>query len=158
MTKKVLTIITMVISTLILFDSCEKEENEENEGNETMNSSYNDNESHNMGQNCMNCHIQGGDGEGWFVVAGTVYDSLKTATFPNSTVKLYSGPNGSGNLVATIEVDGLGNFYTTNSINFGNGLYTSASGNTTTQHMNSSISTGNCNSCHGESVDRIWTK
>ena len=106
----------------------------------------------------MNCHVQGGDGEGWFVLAGTVYDSLKTSTLPNSTVKLYSGPNGTGNLVATIEVDGLGNFYTTNSINFGSGLYTSATGNTTTKHMNTAITTGNCNSCHGGSVDRIWTK
>ena len=155
MTKKVLTIITMIISTLILFESCEKEENE---GNEEMNSSYNDTESHNMGQNCMSCHIQGGDGEGWFTVAGTVYDSLKTSTLPNSTVKLYSGPNGTGTLIATIEVDGLGNFYSTNSINFGGGLYTSATGNTTTKHMNTSITTGNCNSCHGGSVDRIWTK
>lgn len=155
MTKKVLTIVTMMISTLLLFESCEKEEDE---GNEKMTSSYNDTESHNMGQNCMNCHIQGGDGEGWFTVAGTVYDSLKTSTLPNSTVKLYSGPNGTGNFVATIEVDGLGNFYTTNSINFGNGLYTSAAGNTTTKHMNTSIATGNCNSCHGASVDRIWTK
>jgi cytochrome c553 len=155
MTKKVLTIIMVVISTLVLFESCEKEEDG---GNETKNSSYNDNESHNMGQNCMNCHKQGGDGEGWFVVAGTVYDSLKTSTYPNSTIKLFSGPNGTGNLVTTIEVDGLGNFYTSNSINFGNGLYTSASGNTTANHMNSSITTGNCNSCHGESIDRIWTK
>ena len=155
MTKKVLMILTMMISTLFLFESCEKEENE---GNETMISSYNETESHNMGQDCMSCHVQGGDGEGWFVVAGTVYDSLKTSTYPNSTIKLYSGPNGTGNLVTTIEVDGLGNFYTTNSIDFGNGLYTSASGNTTTMHMNTSITTGNCNSCHGESIDRIWTK
>ena len=155
MTKKVFIIITMMISTLLLFESCEKEENE---GNELMNSSYNETESHNMGQDCMSCHKQGGDGEGWFVVAGTVYDSLKTSTYPNSTVKLYSGPNGTGTLVATIEVDGLGNFYSTNNIDFGSGLYTSARGNTTTKHMITSINTGNCNSCHGESVDRIWTK
>ena len=155
MTKRILIIVTLMISTLLLFESCEKEEDE---GNEKMNSSYNDDESHNMGQDCMSCHVQGGDGEGWFSVAGTVYDSLKTSTLPNSTIKLYSGPNGTGNLVATIEVDGLGNFYTTNNINFSDGLYTSASGNTATIHMNSSITTGNCNSCHGAGVDRIWTK
>lgn len=144
-----------MISTLLLFESCEKEEDE---GNEEMISSYNETESHNMGQDCMICHKQGGDGEGWFVVAGTVYDSLKTSTYPNSTVKLFSGPNGTGNLVATIEVDGLGNFYSTNNIDFSSGLFTSVSGNTATEHMNSSITTGNCNSCHGESVDRIWAK
>lgn len=155
MTKRTLIFLTMMISTFILFESCEKEENE---GNEQMTSSFNETESHKMGQNCMNCHIQGGDGEGWFVVAGTVYDSLKTSTLPNSTVKLYSGPNGTGNVVAIIEVDGLGNFYYTNSINFGDGLYTSAKGNTTTIHMNTPITTGNCNSCHGASVDRIWAK
>ena len=77
-------------------------------------SSTHDDESHNMGQNCLNCHKSGGSGEGWFSLAGTVYDSLKTATLPNSTVKLYSGPNGTGSLIGIIEVDGLGNFYTTN--------------------------------------------
>jgi len=155
MIKRILTYLTIMIIALLLFESCEKEENE---SNEQMTSSYNETESHNMGQNCMNCHVQGGDGEGWFVVAGTVYDSLKTSTLPNATVKLYSGPNGTGNLVTTIEVDGLGNFYTTTSINFGEGLYTSAKGNTTTIHMNTRVTTGNCNSCHGASVDRIWAK
>ena len=152
MNKKILVIMIMVISTMVVLQSCKKDENE------TKISSYNDTESHNIGQNCMNCHYSGGSGEGWFTLAGTVYDSLKTSPYPNTTIKLYSGPNETGNFLGTIEVDGLGNFYTTNQIEFGNGLYPSASGNTTTKRMVTPVISGQCNSCHGQSVDRIWTK
>ena len=154
MNKRVLTILIMMTSFLFVNSSCDKDD----DGNEKMQSNYNGDESHNTGQNCMNCHLQGGDGEGWFIIAGSVYDSLKTSSYPNSLINLYGGPNGTGGLVAAIEVDGLGNFYTTNEINFGNGLYTSASGNTSTEHMNMPITSGHCNSCHGGSVERIWTK
>ena len=57
-----------------------------------------------------------------------------------------------------IQVDGKGNFYTTETIDFGEGLYTLAEGNTNTEHMNSKITSGQCNSCHGISTDRIWIK
>ena len=106
----------------------------------------------------MGCHASGGSGEGWFSVAGTVYDSLKTSTYPNATVRLFTGPNGTGNLELTVEVDALGNFYTTENIDFGNGLYTSVEGNSDIIHMNSIVTTGQCNSCHGVSTDRIWTQ
>lgn len=152
MNKKILAITIMVLSTMVLSQSCEKEENE------TKISSCNDTESHKIGQDCMNCHYSGGSGEGWFTIAGTVYDSLKTSPYPNATIKLFSAPNETGNLIGTIEVDGLGNFYTTNQIEFGNGLYTSVSGNTTTRHMVTPITSGQCNSCHGQSADRIWIK
>ncbi len=156
MKRKVMTIVA-IISSLILFQSCE-DDDFEGGGNEEKISSYNEMESHKTGENCMECHKSGGNGEGWFNIAGTVYDALQTSPFPNTTVKLYSGPNATGNLVAVIEVDGLGNFYTTNNIDFGNGLFVSVIGNQTTENMVSSISSGKCNSCHGVNTDRIWTK
>lgn len=136
------------------FQAC----NHADEGNKKMVSKNFESESHNMGQNCMNCHKSGGEGEGWFNVAGTVYDSTKTNTYPNGTVKLYTGPNGTGNLVATIAVDNLGNFYTTESVSFGSGLYPAVQGKNTVQYMGSATSTGQCNSCHGVSTDKLWSK
>jgi hypothetical protein len=51
----------LFISLMILFiSSCKKNENE------TKISSNGDSESHNMGQNCMSCHVSGEKGEGWF--------------------------------------------------------------------------------------------
>jgi hypothetical protein len=145
--------LVFILTSLLIISSCEKE----NE-NETNISTYGSQKSHNMGQNCMNCHKSGGPGEGWFQAAGTVYDSTGNATYPNATVKLYSGPNGTGNLKYTIQADGKGNFYTTESIDFSGGLYPAVSGTQGTQYMGSSISMGQCNSCHGNTTNRIWTK
>lgn len=139
----------------VVFVSCDKD----SDGNETMISRHYDNESHKDGQDCMSCHQSGGRGDGWFVVAGTVYDAALSDPNPNGTIKLYEGPLDSGNLVRTIEVDGKGNFYTTENIDFGNGLYTSVtSSNGNVKVMNSPITDGACNSCHGSSVDRIWVE
>ena len=144
---------TAVCGAMLFFASCEK-----NENNETKISSYNETESHNMGQNCMSCHKQGGSGEGWFTLAATVYDSLQTSPYPNSTIKLYTGPNGTGTLKHTIEVDGNGNFYTTQEVNFDAGLYPVVSSNNGTNYMSSPIYSGNCVSCHGNSTSKIWAK
>lgn len=152
MKKEILNILIVAVMVLIAFQSCEDDENE------TKISSYNSDESHKAGQNCMICHVSGGDGEGWFTVAGTVYENGLTSVLPNATVKLYADSNGAGELVATIEVDEKGNFYTTKVVNFGTGLFTLVEGNTTTKNMYSSITSGKCNSCHGVSTDRIWTE
>ena len=155
MKKKILIWIIMIVGILILLPSCESDENE---GNEEKVSSYNETESHKMGQNCMSCHKSGGEGEGWFNLAGTVYEGDRSTTYPNTTVKIYDEPNGVGSLISTIEVDGLGNFYTTNNIDFGNGLYVSVSGDTETIYMIGPVTSGQCNSCHGTSTDTIWTR
>jgi hypothetical protein len=136
------------------FISCENDEFE----NETEISSYNSSESHNAGQNCMDCHNPGGSGESAFIIAGTVYDSTITSVYPNSTIKLYTSPNGTGTLKTTVQVDKYGNFYTTEYVDFEYGLYPSAEGELTTKYMSSAITTGQCNSCHGVSTDRIWTR
>jgi len=140
------------ISSLLFLFSCKKNEKATNI------SSYNETESHNMGQNCMNCHKSGGDAEGIFQAAGTVYDSTLSVTLPNTTVYLYTEQGGNGTLKHTVEVDGLGNFYTTESIDFGDGLYPTIKGATTSKHMSSPITSGQCNSCHGVSTSKLWTK
>lgn len=88
-------------------------------------SSTNSNKSHNIVQNCMNCHKPGGDGEGIFRVVGTVYDSLLINTNANGFIDLYTRLNGGGTFVKRIAVDPKGNFYTTVIIGLGNGLYPS---------------------------------
>jgi len=85
-----------------------------------------------------------------------VYDSLLTTPIANRTIKLYTGPNSTGTLIKTIQVDGRGNFYTTEAIDFSSGLYPSVQGNSTTKHMGSSLSNGSCMSCHGVSTSKIW--
>ena len=154
MKKKPIITICLILSLSIVFISCDEEEFGENE---TLISHHSENESHNNGQNCMNCHTEGGSGDGWFTIAGSVFDPLNADPYPNATVKLYTEPKGSGTLIKTIEVDGKGNFYTTENVDFANGLYTSLTAtNGNVIHMNSSISTGQCNSCHGDSTDMIW--
>jgi len=152
--KQKLNLLTIALAIVFsaTFISCDDDDE-----NETNISAYNDTESHYMGDNCMTCHKSGGEGEGWFTVAGTSYIQSLKAEYPNATVKLYSGANGSGNLIATIEVDGYGNFFTTKTINLSKGVYPSITGTTgNTQYMPISTTLGACNSCHGSSTGKIW--
>jgi cytochrome c553 len=141
----------IVSSSLLVVYSCEKEE----ACDEDNISEQGDDDSHNMGQNCMQCHKLGGEGEGCFVVAGTVYDTLSTNTLTSGKIELFTGPDGTGNLVHTIQVDSKGNFYTTENFDI-TGLYpvlTGPSGNKS--YMGSSLTSGQCNSCHGATTSRI---
>jgi len=142
----------LLIIVVLLIQSCSRDK-------ATNISAYNDTESHNMGQNCMNCHKPGGKGKGAFQAAGNVYDSLQTTIRTNGTVKLYTGSNGSGSVKATIQVDGNGNFFTTETIDFTGGLYPCITGsNGDVHYMPYSISMGQCNSCHGVNTNKIWLK
>lgn len=152
--------ILFVASLITLLFSCKKDKKNDS-GNEveTNISSKGETESHNNGQNCMNCHVSGGQGKGIFVVAGSVYDSLQTSNRINGTITLYSAANGSGSSVATIYVDGNGNFFTTETVDFVNGLYPSIkSSNGDVHYMPTSVSNGRCNSCHGVNARKIWVK
>jgi len=91
---------------------------------EENNSSANTDESHNQGLNCMSCHKKGGKGEGWFTIAGTAFRS-NGASASNVIIKLYSQPGGQGELKKQITGDLLGNFFTTDLLGFGHGLYPS---------------------------------
>lgn len=151
--KKSYLVIALTLS-VIIFQACHK-------GKKVTNiSAKGSSKSHNIGKNCMTCHTSGGEGAeaGWFQTAGTVYDSVQNTINPNATVYLYTGPNGTGTLKHTIQVDDLGNFYTTEAIDFGSGLYPAVQGNTQTKYMFSTITTGQCNSCHGSTTGKIWTK
>lgn len=141
----------IVSVSLLVFYSCEKE----GACDEDNVSQQGGDESHNRGQNCMQCHRLGGEGEGCFVVAGTVYDSLLTNTLSSGKIELYTDTSGTGNLVHTIQVDSKGNFYTTENFDI-TGLYpvlTGPSGNKS--YMESPLTSGKCNSCHGVSIPRI---
>lgn len=149
--KKSFRVFSLLIIATFIFQSCEENENE------SLVSATNGTKSHNMGENCMSCHKSGGEGEGWFVVAGTVYNNKFSAVEPNGVVKLYTGVNGSGTLKGTIYVDGKGNFYTTNAIDFNGGLYPTVTGTSgSVSSMDSPVTGGQCNSCHGLSTDKIF--
>jgi hypothetical protein len=122
--------------------------------------------SHNAGQDCMSCHRAGGAGasRGIFTVAGTVYRNGGTAQ-TMATVMIY--PQGSNTAQATMTVDGLGNFWTTQTV----AALVPAAGQTlvqgvravvqpvggTSRAMLGVISNGSCNSCHspGGGVARV---
>lgn len=118
-----------------------------------------DEDSHNSGNDCLLCHKSQGNGEGIFSIAGTVYDSLKQSVYTNARVYVYNGPNTSGVLLFSIPVDQSGNFYTSTKVDFTKDIYVGVkSNNGTMLYMNSKLTAGNCNSCHGKATDYIWVK
>lgn len=149
MNSKALFTLSVIALSILSFQSCS------HINRATNISSYGDTESHNAGRNCMECHKNGGRGKGAFTVAGTVYQENSNNIYPNATVKLFTGEEGTGELKATIEVDGLGNFYTTEHIDFSVPLYPTVVGNSDSEHMPLAITVGQCNSCHGVTEDRI---
>ncbi len=120
-------------------------------------SSYNAHESQKMTGNCMGCHNPNGGGSGCFRVGGTAFDSIPgDSAVRNAVVKLYTQPNGGGELVVTLQVDQSGNFYTTSPVSFANGLYPAITSTTGTRYMPSAAFTGACNSCHGVTNANLW--
>jgi hypothetical protein len=118
-------------------------------------SSAGDDDSHNKGMNCMQCHVATGDGEGCFNVAGTIYQSDLQNTVSSGKVELFTEPNGGGSLKYTITIDSKGNFYSTDNITY-SGLYPKVTGPSGASiSMSSPLSSGACNSCHGSSTGRI---
>jgi hypothetical protein len=155
MIKAISTFSLLAYCFIPLFISCTSDD--ESGENEIKISQNFQNESHNNGLDCMTCHKPGGAGEGQFSVAGSVYDLTKTNDYPNAKIQLFTGPNGTGDLVKTIEVDGLGNFYTTEIIDLSVGLYPLVEGSSGNQQsMQSATTNGKCNSCHGVTIEKIW--
>ncbi|MBK6526873.1 MAG: hypothetical protein IPG07_15750 [Crocinitomicaceae bacterium] len=138
------------IFTLYFFNSCE-------DAFESKVSSHNSQGSHNVGLNCMECHSKGGEGEGVFNIAGTVYQQDTLLIFPNTTIELYTGLHGTGKLKYTLEGDAYGNFYSTKNIRYGDGLFPAIKGINGTTYMADRITTGACNSCHGVTTDLLTT-
>jgi hypothetical protein len=122
-------------------------------------SKHSETESHNTGKNCMDCHKTKGPGEGDFLIAGSCYDSTFTNPYPNASINLYTEPGGAGQLIYTLEVDGNGNFYSTEAVSFLGGLYPTITGTSGNVHyMNGAITHGACNSCHNYTNCKICIK
>jgi hypothetical protein len=136
-----------IISVFALFlTSCG---HEEEDSPDVAISSNGSKSSHNTGQNCLNCHQSGN--EYIFSTAGTVYQQQNlTAPLANVKIVFHDGPNASGNLIYSIEVDALGNFYTTDAIAWENGLYVSVEvpGQAITSSMSFTVNEGACGRCH----------
>lgn len=154
MKKRMALGILTVLSTVIFIQSCEVNRCSYAD----MVSGTDGDESKKMKGNCMNCHGPNGSGKGCFIIAGTVYDSTQTVVNSDAVMMFYTQPNGGGQLVATLDVDRSGNFYTTALINFSNGLYpaivSKISGKVS--YMPTSTVSGACGSCHGVTNARIW--
>jgi len=146
--EKVLLGLFLGIVGLLWLQSCKKIRCIENN-----NSVSGQSKSHNFGQNCMNCHVSGGEGEGCFVVAGSVEDTAGHSA-SSGQIEFYTQPNGGGTLKYTVPIDAKGNFFTTNTNTY-TGLYPAVKGNSQTRYMSSAITTGACNTCHGTSQPRI---
>ncbi|MDI1477291.1 hypothetical protein [Polyangium sp. y55x31] len=106
--------------------------------------------SHNMGQNCMNCHQAHGPGRGRFTAAGTAH-SPTGEPLAGGTVELRTAPNGQGDLVLAIQIDDNGNFFTTESLPFPDESlfpFVRAPGAGGTSFMPFPTLSGACNVCH----------
>ncbi len=139
------------ISMLLPLNSCKKNKN----CKESNNSEAGSDDSHNFGQNCMTCHYSEGKGEGCFNAAGSVYNANFTVPLVSGTVKFYTGPNGTGALKYTIPIDAKGNFHRTDEFDY-SGLYPAIVTSNGTKYMSSSLTSGACNSCHGNSTSSLY--
>jgi hypothetical protein len=156
MKLKQLMILAFVSVSVMTLNSCSKNDEDESSGEVKISETGGD-ESHNSGQNCMNCHKSGGNAEGIFTVAGTVYNNQLTSINPNAVIRLYTLPGGGGTLRGTVYADSKGNFFTTAGIDFSGGLYPSVTGTSgNVAYMASSTTQGACNACHGSSTARIF--
>lgn len=116
-------------------------------------------DSHRTTSECNVCHRPGGPGDGVFYVSGSVLNEARYVTQKKAVVKLYTKPKSQGELVAELYTDDMGNFYTTQKIDFTQGLYPSLYGTPgvkeDNKHMRQPVYVGNCNSCHGQSAEKL---
>ena len=118
-------------------------------------SHYGDSISHRNGENCRSCHRESGGAPGIFNVSGSVFDSASSLAFPNASLRLYTEAGGKGIVQYELEGDALGNFFSTEQVNFGNGLFPVVLSDSSTRSMGSFIQHGHCNACHGITTNRI---
>lgn len=122
-------------------------------------SKANTKKSHEFGNDCMSCHKKGGSAKSIFMVSGSVLDEARVKIYKNPVIKLYTERRAQGELVATILGDALGNFYSTEDIDFSIGLYPTLIGTEgvaePVKHMSRPIFSGSCNSCHGPKEEKL---
>jgi hypothetical protein len=113
-----------------------------------LHSAASSNASHEPGNNCMHCHQRLGGGPGLFTAAGTLFDPAGQPR-TGAVVEIRTAPAGEGDLLAAIEVDQLGNFYTTADLPIPESeLFPFVRGSTTTKEMPFPTSSLACNYCH----------
>jgi hypothetical protein len=97
----------------------------------------------------MNFHYSEGRGEGWFTLGGNIDGNPG-----DGIVYLYSDWNLPP--VDSIEIDADGYVYTTEDIDFSNGLQVSVVSGAGVEHqMSGKIVNGQCNLCHGVTTTKI---
>lgn len=152
MKRNILIAILLLFGITLIVASCEQ-----SGCNESHVSTYNSQEDKKMTGNCMGCHSPNGGGSGCFRVGGTAFDSIPSdSAVTSAVVRLYTQPNGGGELIVTLPVDKSGNFYTTSPVSFGSGLYPAITSITGTRYMPTATITGACNSCHGVINASLW--
>lgn len=153
--KKITFFFLLTVTIILILTGCSKKENPPPDTD--VYSVNGGKTSHNNGSICMTCHASGGTSIYKWVVAGSVYKADQTTFSPNGIIYFWSEPNGTGELVATLEVDANGNFFTNVSILPGLGAYPQMRGiSGDIRTMPILATTGNCNSCHGVDEDPIW--
>jgi hypothetical protein len=117
--------------------------------NDPSHSVHLETESHHVGSNCMTCHYSEGSGEGWFTIAGTVFDNFETGM-------LYAYDDYNSAPIDSLEIDGKGNVYTTDPFDFGDGKFFAIKRpGVAEKRMPTKITTGQCNLCHTSTTNRL---
>jgi len=152
--KKLLLTIGFIGLSLVVFLGCKKSNSDSG-----IQSRHNGTTSHNNGEICTTCHQAGGSASEYkWVMAGSVYNETGISMNPNGMIYLWTGVSGNGDLKATLEVDGKGNFFTTYSVIPSGSVYPQVinAAGTGVKNMPLPVTTGNCNGCHGVSTGKIW--
>ncbi|MFH1296780.1 MAG: hypothetical protein ABIJ04_05840 [Bacteroidota bacterium] len=146
---------TILAIMLLLWMSCSRKESPPPSG--SIYSVNGGTTSHKNGKDCISCHKAGGTGNYAFGVAGSVYKPDLITPSPDGILYFWTKAGGTGLLVATLEVDSNGNFFTTSSILPALGAYPQMRGiSGDIKTMPILAPTGNCNSCHGGTENPIW--
>jgi hypothetical protein len=144
MRKVYLVVLILAVSVGILFVACKQSYKASQHGEA---------KSHKQGTLCMSCHTPGGSAKDVYLAAGTVYDEVRLKPQGKAVIKFYTEPKAQGKLVATLKADELGNFYTTEKLDFSQGLYPTLIGTPEAKenikHMNRKVFRADCNWCHG---------
>ena len=135
-----------IVAISLVFLRCQKFVQPENEQQESKSG---DDESHYFGNNCMNCHYTEGQGEGWFSIAGSIEGNIN-----NALVHLYTDTT--QNAIKTLEIDGLGNFFSTDAFDFSGGVNVGIEDPSgAIKFMPDKIFNGQCNLCHGVTTNKL---
>lgn len=126
--------------------SCDKQDYDTNI------SRHGEDESHYTGDNCMNCHYQAGPGKGWYSIAGSVFGNYQNDDY---TVRVFDALT--QDTLALVEIDQLGNLFTTAPVNFNNGITVDIinSSDSVVKVMSTVVMNGQCNLCHDGQFEQV---